>query len=48
MIKYPYPLPLVPSALEQLGDAKICTKLDLRIVYNLIRIRDGDQRKTRH
>lgn len=31
-LKYPYPLPLVPSALEQLQSAKIFTKLDLREV----------------
>ncbi|KAI2647013.1 Transposon Tf2-6 polyprotein [Labeo rohita] len=45
-IKYHYPLPLVPSALEQLRTAKIFTKLDLRSAYNLIRIRAGDEWKT--
>ncbi|KAL0151774.1 hypothetical protein M9458_052925, partial [Cirrhinus mrigala] len=44
-IKYRYPLPLVPPALEQLGTAKIYTKLDLRSAYNLIRIREGDELK---
>lgn len=29
IIKYPYPLPLVPAALEQLREAHIFTKLDL-------------------
>ncbi|KAL0199234.1 hypothetical protein M9458_007774, partial [Cirrhinus mrigala] len=38
-VKYRYPLPLVPSALEQLRSAKIFTKLDLRI-------RSGDEWKT--
>uniref|UniRef100_A0A8C1V5B8 Gypsy retrotransposon integrase-like protein 1 n=1 Tax=Cyprinus carpio TaxID=7962 RepID=A0A8C1V5B8_CYPCA len=45
-IKNRYPLPLVPSALEQLREAKIFTKLDLRSAYNLIRIREGDEWKT--
>jgi len=45
-VKYRYPLPLVPSALEQLREARIYTKLDLRSAYNLIRIREGDEWKT--
>ncbi|KAL0146514.1 hypothetical protein M9458_058145 [Cirrhinus mrigala] len=45
-IKYRYPLPLVPPALEQLRRTKIYTKLDLRSAYNLIRIREGDEWKT--
>ncbi|KAL0195094.1 hypothetical protein M9458_008666, partial [Cirrhinus mrigala] len=45
-IKYRYPLPLVPPALEQLRSARIYTKLDLRSAYNLIRIREGDEWKT--
>ncbi|KAL0146463.1 hypothetical protein M9458_058231 [Cirrhinus mrigala] len=40
------PLPLVPSALEQLREATIYTKLDLRSAYNLIRIKEGDEWKT--
>ncbi|KAK3525793.1 hypothetical protein QTP70_007554 [Hemibagrus guttatus] len=45
---YPYPLPLVPAALEQGPGtgAVIFTKLDLRSAYNLIRIREGDEWKT--
>ncbi|KAI2665792.1 Transposon Tf2-9 polyprotein [Labeo rohita] len=39
-IKFRYPLPLVPAALEQLRSAQIFTKLDLRSAYNLIRIHD--------
>ena len=45
-VKYRYPLPLVPAALEQLCGAQIFTKLDLRSAYNLIRIRKGDECKT--
>ncbi len=44
--KFRYPLPLVPSALEQLREATIYTKLDLRSAYNLIRIKEGDEWKT--
>ncbi len=45
-VKFRYPLPLVPSALEQLRQARYFTKLDLRNAYNLIRIREGDEWKT--
>ncbi len=45
-VKFRYPLPLVPAALEQLRGATIFTKLDLRSVYNLICIRKGDEWKT--
>uniref|UniRef100_A0AAR2JHU7 ribonuclease H n=1 Tax=Pygocentrus nattereri TaxID=42514 RepID=A0AAR2JHU7_PYGNA len=43
---YPYPLSLVPVALEQLQGAQYFTKLDLRSAYNLIRIKEGDEWKT--
>ncbi|KAK3551050.1 hypothetical protein QTP70_011508 [Hemibagrus guttatus] len=42
-VRYPYPLPLVPAALEQLRGARVFTKLDLRSAYNLVRIRKGDE-----
>ncbi len=45
-VKFRYPLPLVPAALEQLREATIYTKLDLRSAYNLIRIKEGDEWKT--
>ncbi|KAK3518459.1 hypothetical protein QTP70_000644 [Hemibagrus guttatus] len=32
-VQYPYPLPLVPAALEQLRGARVFTKLDLRSAY---------------
>ncbi|KAK3507133.1 hypothetical protein QTP70_008531 [Hemibagrus guttatus] len=35
-IKFRYPLPLVPLALERLRRATVFTKLDLRSAYNLI------------
>lgn len=44
-VKYPYPLPLVPSALEQLCSAIIFSKMDLRSSYNLIRIKEDDEWK---
>ncbi|KAK3551728.1 hypothetical protein QTP70_023263 [Hemibagrus guttatus] len=43
---YPYPLPLVPAALEQLRGARFFTKLALRSAYNLVWIREGDEWKT--
>ncbi|KAL1023302.1 hypothetical protein UPYG_G00038940, partial [Umbra pygmaea] len=45
-VKHKYPLPLIPAALEQVGQASIYTKLDLRSAYNLVRIRKGDEWKT--
>ncbi|KAK3548637.1 hypothetical protein QTP70_015934 [Hemibagrus guttatus] len=45
-IPYPYPLPLVPAALEQLRGARIFSKLELRSAYNLVRIKNGDEWKT--
>ena len=45
-IKNRYPLPLMSSAFELLGNDKIFTKLDLRNAYHLVRIREGDEWKT--
>ncbi|KAK3512868.1 hypothetical protein QTP70_028933 [Hemibagrus guttatus] len=45
-VKFAYPLPLVPAALEELRKAHIFSKLDLRSAYNLIHIRRGDKWKT--
>ncbi|KAL0151330.1 hypothetical protein M9458_053324 [Cirrhinus mrigala] len=45
-VKFAYPLPLVPAALEELREAHVFTKLDLRSAYNLIRIHEGDEWKT--
>ncbi|KAL0147689.1 hypothetical protein M9458_056998, partial [Cirrhinus mrigala] len=46
IIQQPYPLPLVPAALEELRGAKIFTKLDLQCAYNLVRICARDEWKT--
>ncbi len=45
-VKFRYPLPLVPAALEQLRTARYFTKLDFCSAYNLIRIREGDKWNT--
>ncbi len=45
-VKFAYPLPLVPAALEELHGANLFSKLDLRSAYNLIRIRQEDEWKT--
>ncbi|KAK3574506.1 hypothetical protein QTP86_008557 [Hemibagrus guttatus] len=42
-VRYPYPLPLAPTALEQLRGVRVFTKLDLRSAYNLVRIREEDR-----
>jgi hypothetical protein len=41
-----YLLPLISGLLEQLGSAKIFTKIDLRGAYNLVRVKEGDEWKT--
>ena len=38
-----YPLPLISGLLEQLGHAKIFTKIDLRGAYNLVQIKEGEE-----
>lgn len=45
-VKNKYPLPLITSAFDQLQEAKVFTKLDLRNAYHLVRIREGDEWKT--
>ncbi|KAK3524341.1 hypothetical protein QTP70_028052 [Hemibagrus guttatus] len=45
-VKFRYPLPLIPAALEHLQGATIFSKLDLRSAYNIIRICEGDEWKT--
>jgi len=45
-IKNRYPLPLMSSVFNQLQQARVFTKLDLRNAYHLVRIREGDEWKT--
>jgi len=39
------PLPLISRLLDQLGHAKMYTKINLRGEYNLVHIREGDEWK---
>ena len=41
-----YPLPLIDEALDQLSGAKIYTKLDIRVAYNRVQMKEGDEWKT--
>jgi len=45
-IKDKYPLPLMTTLMEQGGTSQIFSKLDLKLGYNLLRIREGDEWKT--
>lgn len=51
-VKNVYPLPLIEKLLRQLQGSLIFSRLDLRVAYNLIRIRAGDEPltafRTRH
>ena len=44
-IKNQYPLPLISGLLNQLGQAKIYTKIDLQGAYSLVRVKEGDEWK---
>lgn len=44
-VKYPYPLPLVLCALEQLHSAQIFTKLNLCSMYNFMHMHEGNEWK---
>jgi hypothetical protein len=41
-----YPLPLILGLLEELGNAMIFTKINLRDSCNLVRVKEGDEWKT--
>lgn len=46
-VKNRYPLPLMSSVFDQLQQAKVFTKPDLHNAYHLIKIKEGDEWKTR-
>uniref|UniRef100_A0A674ED49 Gypsy retrotransposon integrase-like protein 1 n=1 Tax=Salmo trutta TaxID=8032 RepID=A0A674ED49_SALTR len=45
-VRYSYLLPLIATAFESMHGVRFFTKLDLRSVYNLVHIREGDEWKT--
>lgn len=45
-IKNRYPLPLIPELFQRFRSARVFSKLDLRGVYNLVHICEGDRWKT--
>jgi len=44
-IKNNYPLPLISDVLENIGTKRVFTKMDLRLGYNNVRIKEGDEWK---
>jgi hypothetical protein len=44
-VKNRYPLPLISEIVDELKDARIFTKLDVRWGYNNVRIKEGDEWK---
>src|SRR5215467_1722605 len=44
-IRNAYPIPLITTIMDKLQNAKFFTKLDVRLGYNNVRIREGDEWK---
>ena len=44
-MKNNYPLPLISNIIENIGNKRVFTKIDLRWEYNNIRIKEGDEWK---
>jgi len=44
-IKNRYPLPLIQETLDLLGGATVYIRLDVRVAYNLVRVKGGDEHK---
>ncbi|XP_069601249.1 vomeronasal type-2 receptor 26-like [Ranitomeya imitator] len=45
-VRNPYPLPLIPDLFNQLTGAKWFSKIDRRGAYNLLWVKEGNERKT--
>lgn len=45
-IKNKYPLSIIEDLMDQLVDARVFSKNDLKLAYHQIRIKDGDIQKT--
>jgi hypothetical protein len=41
-IKNQYPLPLIPQLIDQIGDVKLITTVDIRWGYNIVKIVPSD------